>query len=125
MEQGIKILQMIEQDKEKAERYLLGGAKDKSPYAQAVEIVEETLSPTEKCLLDSRREIEKSRKYKSRRHWVIKTQFVYNRLSEERGLNCTWVSESKIKRQWRYYVGLVAEIAIRLEKENAGRLSTK
>ena len=115
MESAIKILHRIEQDKETAEKYLLAGAKDKSRFSRAVAMVEKDLTDNDRCLLDARREIEKSRKYKSRRHWVIKTQFMFNKLAEERGLSCTWISESKIKREWRYYVGIVAEIAIRLD----------
>lgn len=116
MESAIKVLHQIEQDKIEAEKYLLSGIKDGSRFSRAVAIVENELPPTEKCLLAARREIEKSRKYKSRRHWVIKTQFIYNRLAEENHLSCTWISESKIKREWRYYVSLVAEIAIRLDE---------
>jgi hypothetical protein len=115
MESAINILRQIEQDKIEAEKYLLSAAKDGSRYSRAVEIVEHELTQTEKCLLAARREIEKSRKYRSRRHWVIKTQFIYNRLAEEKNLSCTWISESKIKRQWLHYVSLVAEIAIRLD----------
>lgn len=110
-----EILKKIEQDKEIAEKYLLSGAKDNSRYARAVALFERELNPTGRCLLDSRRELEKKREYKSRRHWVIKTQFIYNRLAEEKKLSCTWISESKIKRQWLHYVSLVAEIAIRLD----------
>jgi hypothetical protein len=116
MESAINILRQIDHDKIESEKYLLSGAKDGSRFSRAVEIVEHELTQTEKCLLAARREIEKSRKYRSRRHWVIKTQFIYNRLAEEKKLSCTWISESKIKREWRYYVSLVAEIAIRLDE---------
>lgn len=116
MESAINILRQIEQDKEIAEKYLLSGAKDNSRFARAVALLEKDLNPTSRCLLESRRELEKKREYKSRRHWVIKTQFIYNRLAEENHLSCTWISESKIKREWRYYVNLIAEIAIRLDE---------
>lgn len=111
-----EILKKIEQDKESAEKYLLSGERDKSSYARAVALFEKELTPTSRCLLDARRELERKREYKSRRHWVIKTQFIYNKLAEKRGLSCTWVSESKIKRQWQHYITLVSEIAIRLDK---------
>ena len=114
MESTIQILKKIEEDKETAEKYLLSGEKDNSSYARAVAIVEEVLSPAEKCLLESRREIERNRKYKSRRHWVIKTQFIYNKLAEQQGLSCSWISESKIKRSWRGLISRVAEIAVRI-----------
>ena len=40
--------------------------------------------------------------------------FIYNRLAEEKDLENTWLSESKIKRDWRRYVKLVSEIAVRI-----------
>lgn len=108
------ILQKIEEDRERAEKYLLSGRLDKSNFARAVVMVESELSPAEKCLLESRREIEKDRKYKSRSHWVIKTQFTYNKFAEQRGLSVSWISESKIKREWRAMISRVAEIAVRM-----------
>lgn len=117
MQTAKEILKKIEQDKETAEKYLLSGARNKTKFSRAVVMFEKELSPVGLCLLESRRELEKSRKYKSGRHWVIKTQFIYNKLSEQRGLECVWLSESKIKRQWRYYVSIVSEIAIRLDEK--------
>ena len=99
-----------------AEKYLLAGAKDKTRFSRAVALFEKELNSTSRCLLDSRRELEKKREYKSRCHWVIKTQFIYNRLAEERGLQVTWISESKIKRQWKQYINIISEIAIRLDE---------
>lgn len=117
MESATKILQQIEHDKKESEKYLLSGKKDGSRFSRAVVLFEKELSPVGLCLLESRRELEKSRKYKSGRHWVIKTQFIYNKLSEQRGLECVWLSESKIKRQWQAYVNIISEMAIRLDKE--------
>lgn len=108
------ILQEIEEDKVKSEKYLISGQLDKSKYARAVGMIESNLSPAERCLLDARREIEKNRRYKSRRQWVIKTQFIYNKFAEQRGLSASWVSESKIKREWRAMIYRVAEIAVRM-----------
>lgn len=111
-----EIRKKIEQDRENAEKYLLSGARDNTRCARAVDLLEKELDSTSRCLLDARRELEKKREYKSRCHWVIKTQFIYNRLAEERGLKCTWISESKIKRQWKQYINIVSEMAIRLDE---------
>lgn len=111
---GEEIFRQIEAEKVTAEKYLLSGPVDRSAFSQAVAIVEERLTEGEKYLLDSRRRIEQDRRYKSRRHWVIKTQFVYNQLTESGGYSCTWISESKIKREWRGMVSLVAEVAARI-----------
>ncbi len=115
MESAIKILSKITQDNQTAEEYLLSGKIDQSKFCRAVAVVESSLTKMEQCLLDARREIEKDRKYKSRKHWVIKTQFVYNTLAEKRGLIPCWISESKTKRVWQYLVHLVAEVAARIE----------
>ncbi len=117
MQTAKEILKKIEQDKETAEKYLLSGERNKTKFSRAVVMLENELSPIGVCLLESRRELEKSRKYKSGRHWVIKTQFIYNKLAEQRGLECVWLSESKIKRQWQAYVNIISEMAIRLDKE--------
>lgn len=111
----VDYMKIIEQDENMAEEYFVSGQRDGTNFAKAAEIVESDLSELAKCLLDARRELEKHRKYKSRRHWVIKTQFIYNRLAEERGIKVTWLSESKIKREWRHYVKTVEEIAVRLK----------
>lgn len=115
VEDGEKIFAQIAKEQEQAEKYLLAGAKDKSRYSRAVAIVENRLAGEEKIILDSRRELEHDRKYKSRRHWVIKTQFIFNRIAEEKGLPVCWLSESKIKRVWRHIVIVTTEVAARLE----------
>lgn len=109
-----KILQQIEADKIAAEKTLLTADAKDARFMQAVKLFESELNEYEQCLLDARREIEKNRKYKSRRHWVIKTQFIFNKMAEERHLSSAWISESKIKREWKRYIETVSEIAIRL-----------
>lgn len=116
MTRAAEMIDRIEQENGMAEKYLLSGVADGSAYATAVEILVEYLPPISRCLLESRREIEKEKKYKSGRQWVIKTQFVFNKFAEMRNLPITWISESKIKREWRRMIFLVTEIAIRLDK---------
>ena len=116
MTRAAEMIDRIEQENGIAEKYLLSGEVDGSAYAQAVEILVESLSPVNKCILDSRREIEKEKKYKSGRQWVIKTQFVFNKFAEMQDLPITWISESKIKREWRRMIFYVTEIAIRIDK---------
>lgn len=113
MQQTEQIIEQIENDIDQAERYLVTGNNDGTKFALATAIVESYLSEQGKILLAARREIE-NKKYGRKRNWVIKTQFIYNRLAEEKDLENTWLSESKIKRDWRRYVMLVAEIAVRI-----------
>lgn len=114
MGEATKILQQIEEDKIAAEKTLLTADAKDARFMHAVKLFESELNEYEQCLLDARREIEKNRKYKSRRHWVIKTQFIFNKMAEERHLSSAWISESKIKREWKRYIETVSEIAIRL-----------
>jgi hypothetical protein len=113
--QGAELLQTIIEDQEKAELYLIRGTRDNSRFARAVAIAESCMNDQQKTLIAARREIEK-KKYGNKRHWVIKTQFVYNKLAEERGLKNTWLSESQIKRQWKNFIFTVSELAARLEE---------
>lgn len=112
--QGEELLQEIIKDMETAEKYLISAIPDNSRFARAVAIVEDNISEQGKTLIMARREIEK-KKYGNKRHWVIKTQFIYNKLAEEQGLSNTWLSESKIKRDWKNYIFMVSEVAARLE----------
>ena len=112
--QGEELLQEIIKDMETAEKYLISAIADNSRFARAVAIVEDNISKQGKTLIMARREIEK-KKYGNKRHWVIKTQFIYNKLAEEQGLSNTWLSESKIKRDWKNYIFMVSEVAARLE----------
>jgi hypothetical protein len=66
--------------------------------------------------LAARRELEKEKKYGNSRHWVIKTQFIFNRLAEKNHLAVDWLSESKIKREWKSLIFLVSEIYARIDK---------
>ncbi|MBQ2136753.1 MAG: hypothetical protein II430_02260 [Selenomonas sp.] len=112
--QGEELLQEIIKDMETAEKYLISAIADNSRFSRAVAIVEDNISEQGKTLIRARREIEK-KKYGNKRHWVIKTQFIYNKLAEEQGLSNTWLSESKIKRDWKNYIFMVSEVAARLE----------
>lgn len=112
--QGEELLQEIIKDMETAEKYLISAIADNSRFSRAVSIVEDNISEQGKTLIRARREIEK-KKYGNKRHWVIKTQFIYNKLAEEQGLSNTWLSESKIKRDWKNYIFMVSEVAARLE----------
>lgn len=112
--QGEELLQEIINDMETAEKYLISAIADNSRFSRAVAIVEDNISEQGKTLIRARREIEK-KKYGNKRHWVIKTQFIYNKLAEEQGLSNTWLSESKIKRDWKNYIFMVSEVAARLE----------
>ena len=116
MTRAAELIKQIELENGVAEEYLLTGRADGSTFAQAVEIIEDYLSPACRCLLDARREIEKEKKYQAGRQWVIKTQFMYNKFAEGRDIPVTWISESKIKREWRRMIFYVTEIAIRLAK---------
>ena len=112
--QGEELLQEIIKDMETAEKYLISAIADNSRFSRAVAIVEDNISEQGKTLIRARREIEK-KKYGNKRHWVIKTQFIYNKMAEEQGLSNTWLSESKIKRDWKNYIFMVSEVAARLE----------
>lgn len=114
--QGEELLQEIIKDMETAEKYLISAIPDNSRFARAVAIVEDNISEQGKTLIMARREIEK-KKYGNKRHWVIKTQFIYNKMAEEQGLSNTWLSESKIKRDWKNYIFMVSEVAARLEEK--------
>lgn len=114
--QGEELLQEIIKDMETAEKYLISAITDNSRFARAVAIVEDNISEQGKTLIMARREIEK-KKYGNKRHWVIKTQFIYNKMAEEQGLSNTWLSESKIKRDWKNYIFMVSEVAARLEEK--------
>jgi hypothetical protein len=112
--QDQELLIEIIKDQETAEKYLISAITDNSRFARAVAIVEDNISEQGKTLIRARREIEK-KKYGNKRHWVIKTQFIYNKMAEEQGLSNTWLSESKIKRDWKNYIFMVSEVAARLE----------
>ena len=60
MTRAAELIKQIELENGVAEEYLLTGRADGSTFAQAVEIIEDYLSPACRCLLDARREIEKS-----------------------------------------------------------------
>ena len=109
-----KILKQIEKDIDQAEQYLIAGPTDKSKFSRAVVVVEKNISAQGQLLISARRESEKKKYGNNKRKWVIKTQFIYNKLAEAQGIENNWLSESKIKREWRRYVFLVAEVAARL-----------
>lgn len=121
MTDGEKILFEIKKDKEQAEKYLLSGIVDNSPFSLAAQIAEKALDKSGKCLLRARREVEhkKRKNKKSTNRWVVQTQFAYEAIARENGA-AAWMSEGKIKREWKSIVDLAAEIAVRIKNRGAG-----
>lgn len=116
MKVGQKILRQIAADEKTAEEYLLLGLSDGSCYARAVAIVERNAGRSEKCLILARRKVELEKKNRNNR-WVVKTQFAYEKMAEAQGLPLPWISEQKIKRDWKKLIYLVSEIAVRIRLE--------
>jgi hypothetical protein len=118
MEIGQKILQQISADEQAAEEYLLRGLSDGSPYAQAVAIVEKHAGRSERCLILARRKVEMEKRNRNKR-WVVKTQFAFESIAEAHGLPVPWISEQKIKRDWKKLIYLTSEIAVRIRLAGA------
>ena len=118
MKKGQKILNQIAADEQTAENYLLTGATDGSSFSQAVAIVENYAGKSEKCLILARRQVEMEKRNRSKR-WVVKTQFAFESIAEAHGLPVPWISEQKIKRDWKKLIYLTSEIAVRIRLAGA------
>ena len=113
MKEGQELLRQIAEDARTAEKYLLTGASDGSPFSKAVAIVEKYADRSEKCLILARRKVETDKR-KSNNRWVVKTQFAFEHLAESQGLPVPWISEQKIKRDWKKLIHRTSEIAVRI-----------